>query len=207
MDAQDLLKLDNITIKRGSRVLATDISFTLTRSQGLRLTGPNGSGKSTFLKTLAGIHYDWHGTICWRGHRISALPSHMATHLVSHQNALKPTWTAIQNLRQWTGQSEEDNLLNALATMNVAHLAHVPCRYLSAGQARRVCLSRLFVTQAEIWLLDEPGVSLDTAGRDLLARQIQTFLDHGGMAIIVTHGDVFLPSTLELRFQAEAVLQ
>ena len=44
-------------------------------------------------------------------------------------------------------------------------LADVPVRILSAGQKRRVALTRLMFSVAPLWLLDESVTALDVAGR------------------------------------------
>jgi heme exporter protein A len=62
-----------------------------------------------------------------------------------------------------------------------------PAAHLSAGQRRRVGLARLLVTGRNVWLLDEPTVSLDAASVDLFASVITAHLAAGGMALIASH--------------------
>ncbi len=47
----------------------------------------------------------------------------------------------------------------------LAKLADRPARILSAGQKRRLALSRLVLSDAPLWLLDEPVTALDTEAR------------------------------------------
>jgi heme exporter protein A len=77
-----------------------------------------------------------------------------------------------------------------LAALNVAECADIPARALSAGQRRRVALGRLLLSQAALWILDEPLTNLDTAGAalvlDLIARHVGT----GGLALVAAHGEL-----------------
>ena len=58
-----------------------------------------------------------------------------------------------------------------LERVGLARQADLPCRYLCAGQKRRLALARLLVVaSAPLWLLDEPFAALDTAGQALVAR-------------------------------------
>src|SRR3546814_7261104 len=53
----------------------------------------------------------------------------------------------------------------ALRAMALEPLAPVPVRFLSSGQKRRAGLARVIAGRTRLWLLDEPGVGLDTADR------------------------------------------
>jgi heme exporter protein A len=75
-------------------------------------------------------------------------------------------------------------------------------RHLSQGQKRRVALSRLMLTRAKLWVLDEPFVALDHAAIELLANLIAGHLSQGGLAVITSHQLVTIgtqtPQVLEL---------
>jgi heme exporter protein A len=58
---------------------------------------------------------------------------------------------------------------------------------LSAGQKRRLALSRLLAAPRPIWLLDEPTASLDRAGQEVLAGMMGEHRARGGMVIAATH--------------------
>src|SRR5258708_3079107 len=60
----------------------------------------------------------------------------------------------------------------ALAAFALGPVADRPCRWLSAGQRRRLALARLVAAPAPIWLLDEPNAALDGGGDARLAALI-----------------------------------
>ncbi len=86
----------------------------------------------------------------------------------------------------------------ALDTFQLAALANRQAANLSAGQKRRLGLSRMLVTGRRIWLLDEPTVSLDSASTAVFAAMIGDHLAAGGLAVIATHIDLGLSAAQSL---------
>jgi heme exporter protein A len=65
-----------------------------------------------------------------------------------------------------------------------------------------VALSRLMLSSASLWVLDEPLVALDQDSIALLAGVISAHLQRGGMAVLTSHQQVDIAGatvqTLEL---------
>ena len=94
-----------------------------------------------------------------------------------------------------------------MSAFELTALADRPAGALSAGQKRRLGLARLLVTGREVWVLDEPTVSLDSDAVAMFARATQNHLAQGGAALIATHIDLGLAEaeTLDLApFRASA---
>ncbi|MGH6981201.1 MAG: ABC transporter ATP-binding protein, partial [Stellaceae bacterium] len=68
----------------------------------------------------------------------------------------------------------------------------VPCRFLSAGERKRLALARLLASPAELWLLDEPTTGLDAAAVDDLLHAVAGHVAAGGIAIVASHGPLAL---------------
>jgi heme exporter protein A len=170
------------------------LSFSLAPGEVLVLRGPNGSGKSSLLRLLAGFLAPAGGEVVWAGAKVAddAAAHRLRLHYVGHADALKGALTARENLAFAAALSgaPSDRIVGALAGFDLLALADVPARFLSAGQRRRLALARLLTGLRPLWLLDEPGVGLDSASR---ARLEQALADHrraGGLAVVATHGDV-----------------
>ena len=189
---------------RGERRVFANLDFAVSPGGLLVLTGPNGSGKSSLLRIMAGLLRPARGALTWDGVPVGDDPEAQAArlHYLGHLNAVKPVLTAAENLAFWAalhGQGA-DEVAAALATFDLTALAEVPVGMLSAGQKRRVALARLRVVPAEVWLLDEPTVGLDTAS---LARLDTAIADHratGGRVVAATHAALKAPDaeTLDL---------
>lgn len=168
-------------------MLFSGISFRVDPGGALALEGPNGSGKSSLLRLLAGLLAPVDGTI------EGATEAGGARGFLGHDAALKPRQRLGDELRYWARlDGGLARLPAAMAAVNVAGLADVPCRILSSGQRRRAGLARVIASGAPLWLLDEPTAGLDTASVALLAAAMATHRASGGMVVAAVHGDIGL---------------
>jgi heme exporter protein A len=195
-----MLAAESLTSIRGGRVLFKDLSFSLKAGEALLVAGPNGSGKTTLLRIIAGLLAPFSGHVGLSDGKASLAES---VHFVGHLDAMKGALSLRENLafyrRLFDGSGDEDN---ALARLGVGELAPLPVDALSAGQRRRGALSRLLVAKRPIWLLDEPGTSLDSDGQRLLGHVMDEHRAGGGMVIAATHAALDLAGARELRLGA-----
>jgi len=77
-----------------------------------------------------------------------------------------------------------------LAQLGLVGLEDVPVRMLSAGQQRRVALVRLWLSDAKLWVLDEPFTALDKSGVAFLQQRFTEHLLNGGAILLTTHQDL-----------------
>ncbi len=186
-----VLEVENLAAARGLRILFEKLSFRLETGESLELRGANGSGKSTLLRILAGLTRQHGGTV-----RYSGAGEDAPLHFLGHLDAVKPTETAAEQARFWARYFGREPQVAAAAMKRVglASRAAVPGRGLSAGQKRRLALTRLLIEPRPLWLLDEPTAALDTEGRALVAQLVAEHRAGGGMVIAAVHGDGFAGS-------------
>lgn len=185
------LSFDNLALERAERLVAEGLNARVAGGAVLLLLGPNGSGKSSLLRALAGLMPPVAGWIAWDGAAITEAPDAHRARLcfVGHQDAVKPGLSIVEHLRFWAGFGGGD-VNAALAAFNLAALADRPVRFLSAGQRRRLALSRLALRRCDLWLLDEPTTALDADSRQAFLDLLKRHLGHGGIAVIATHEDL-----------------
>lgn len=203
------LLASDLVVQRGGRRIIDHLSFQVAGGEALLLTGRNGAGKTTLIRTLAGYLKPVTGAITIRGWD-DERELREACHYVGHLDANKAGLTVLENLRFWQrylggfegarGEAEAgDRLWAALERFEIAPLADIPAGYLSAGQKRRLGLSRLLVAPRPVWLLDEPTVSLDARSTGLLAAIIEQHISGGGLVVAATHLPLGLSAARELR--------
>lgn len=190
--------VEGLTVSRGGRAVLSDVSLTVAAGEALLLTGPNGSGKTTLLRTIAGFLAPEAGRIALEGLAADA-ESAGQMHFVGHLNGIKPSLTVAENLAFWSRYLGGIGASDGLSRLDLDALAHIPAGYLSAGQKRRLGLSRLLAAPRPLWLLDEPTVSLDAASVELLAGLIGEHLSGGGLAIAASHVPLGIRAARELR--------
>lgn len=164
----------------------------------MELRGPNGSGKSSLLRLLAGLNAPASGYITLES-ELKDVGISEQTHYVGHADAIKPSLTVAQNLSFWAqflGGNENDLPLD---DFGLRHLKDDPAQLLSAGQKRKLALTRLLVTKRKLWLLDEPSIGLDISSLAALQSVIQKHLGEGGLVIAATHTELGIKATQALQ--------
>jgi heme exporter protein A len=177
-----------LACERNGRVVFSDVSFALEPGQCAELRGPNGAGKSSLLRLIAGLVPKSSGTLSFN----SADDIATQMHFIAHQDALKSAMTVSENLGFWCDVLDGVSIDAALAAFKLEALRNDPVQLLSAGQRRRLSLSRLFLAPRPIWLLDEPMTALDAASKNVLREHIKAHLKAGGSIVAATHGDLGL---------------
>jgi len=193
-----MLEAKNLTCVRGTRRLFKDLNFSTTAGELVELRGPNGSGKTSLLRILCGLATPAAGEVHWQGQNIRSLGEEYSAVVayLGHQNAIKDELSAMENLRisnacagKLLSPSEAQETLKRVG---LSQQQNLPARVLSAGQRRRLAMTRLLTGGARLWILDEVLTSLDDTAINLSREFITEHLKNGGMAIVATHQDLNL---------------
>jgi len=185
------LTATELTLWRGPNCLFEDLSFQVAAGSLLLVRGPNGAGKTTLLRVLCGLTRPETGHVEWRGKPIEKNRQAFGAELAyfGHVDGLKADLTVMQNLAfsaRLFGQSG-DRIPGLLDALSLSQCARLEARYLSAGQKRRTALARVLMSDATVWLLDEPVTNLDAAGRDFVEDRLRAHIAGGGLAVAATH--------------------
>ena len=188
-----MLEISNLACTRGDHLLFSGLNFSLSAGELLQVQGANGSGKTTLLRTLCGFMTPTAGKICWRGQNIRQLGEEYYAEMIylGHLNAIKDELNALENLRISAGLAgcdvDDKQFTAALRHMGLRGRETLPVKVLSQGQRRRVALARLLLSDAVLWILDEPLTALDVGAIGLMQDLIAAHLAKKGMVIYTTH--------------------
>jgi heme exporter protein A len=187
--------VEGLAIRRGERLLFEGLDLAVRAGEAVALTGRNGAGKTSLLRAMAGLLRPAAGRVWFEGADADDA-RHGDLHLIGHQDGLKPSRTAWEELRfhaLWTGGSEA-GARQAAEAFGLERLLGLEARRLSAGQRRRVALARLAASPRALWLLDEPMAPLDAAHRVAFGDFMQRHLARGGLIVAAVHDPLPIPA-------------
>lgn len=193
-----MLKANGLSLIRQSRVLFEHLSFSLNSGEAIWLEGKNGAGKTSLLRILAGLSQPDAGDVSWNGELLSVAREsyHQNLLYLGHQGAVNRELTPVENLQflcALHAPKSTEQIINTLQLVGLAGHEDVPAGHLSAGQQRRVALARLWLSDATLWILDEPFTALDMKAVAGLETKFLEHLDKGGMLLVTTHQHTALP--------------
>ena len=194
------LEAHDLECVRDDRTLFASLGFMLEAGHILLLEGPNGSGKTSLLRILSSIRLPDAGRVAWCGEDIYKLGPDYHEHLayVGHRDGIKQDLSPQENLRiarALGNPSTVHDIDDVLDQFGLYGFEDIPTCKLSAGQQRRLALARLRVTDAPLWILDEPFTSLDREGIEIFEQLMVQHTASGGIIVLTTHHRVRLDGT------------
>lgn len=128
--AQNVLKLENITMQFGGVVAVKSLSLEVNKGEIVSLIGPNGAGKTTAFNVITGVYSPTNGAVYFNGKKIvenhprgKMKKLYAGSEKGQYHGHLEPTPDKItklgiartfQNIRLWKSQSVFNNVLIAM---------------------------------------------------------------------------------------------
>ncbi len=168
-----MLHAERLTCIVDDRPLFAALTLSLAAGELLQVAGDNGAGKTSLLRILCGLARPESGVVSWQGLPLAKVRESFHRQLLwlGHKPGVNAALTADENLRFFFPASRLQQRESALAAVGLAGYEDLPLSQLSAGQQRRVALTRLWLTDAPLWILDEPFTALDATAMETLTRR------------------------------------
>jgi iron complex transport system ATP-binding protein len=173
-----MIAVSQLSVVLGGRRVLHDVSLAAGAGELVALCGPNGAGKSTLLRALAGLLPD---TPAPDPRLVAYLPqgARCAWGLTVEQVA---ALGRIPHRDAATGP-----VIEALRQCGILALRMTRVDRISGGEARRAMLARVFATEPDVFLLDEPTADLDPAASHDVMRLLRVTADAGRTVVVVLH--------------------
>ncbi len=183
-----MLDVLNLSFDYQEQPLLTKVAFHLPAGGLLHLRGGNGAGKTTLLKLIAGLYRPAEGEVQFSGQNIHQDLAAYQRQLcfVGHKTGINPSLTLRENCF-FDLQYQDSPIEQLITVFKLEQHLDLPAGLLSAGQRRQVGLLRLWMSDAKLWLLDEPLVALDDKALELIMAKIAAHREQGGAVLLTSH--------------------
>ncbi|MCL9971444.1 ABC-F family ATP-binding cassette domain-containing protein [Anoxybacillus kestanbolensis] len=178
----DVLTANNLAIGY-DHIIATNLSFRITRGDSIALIGPNGIGKSTLLKTIIKQLHPKQGEIRYGTNVQIGYYDQEQAQLTSNKRVIDELWDE-DRLRT---EKEIRTILGNFLFSGDDVLK--PVQTLSGGEKARLALAKLMMKKANVLVLDEPTNHLDLDSKEVLE---QALIEYPGTIIFVSHDRYFI---------------
>ena len=217
---KNLRKTYQVTRTEKQEVLkGVDVDFN--RGEFVALLGESGCGKSTFLNILAGLDFDYTGSIIFKENFIRDF-----TERELDEYRKNRVGTVFQNFNLIKQMTALENILMPLTLTKLApeerkaraeellemvglteHMNKKP-NQLSGGQKQRVAIARALANNPMILLADEPTGNLDPTASAEVMEILRDIAKSGRLVICVTHSEkVAANCTRVLRMEDGKIIQ
>jgi len=205
-----LLRIRGVTVRFGSIVALSDVSFEVRRGEILGLIGPNGAGKTTLFNCLSRLCEVERGAIDLDGKSLLEVPRHAVARVgigrTFQHLGLFDTMTVTDNVLVGTHVRERGGfwadalrlpalvrgerrartrVQDLIERLDLTAVAQAPVGGLPFPVKKRVELARALAAEPKLLLLDEPAGGLNHEEVERLGELVKTVRDAFGVTILM----------------------
>ncbi|WP_374111845.1 metal ABC transporter ATP-binding protein [Phormidium yuhuli] len=202
------MTVNNLTVYREHYLAVRDVSFSLEAGTDTAIVGPNGAGKSTLVQALLGILPRKAGEIFILGQPLSRrgrLPSVVREQIaylpqnflfdrripITVEELVELGWESPGIRLPWLGGRQRfQQVRQALARVDGAHLRSHSISSLSGGEMKRVLLAYCLVRPRSLLILDEAPAGLDIQSESEFYQLLYQLKQEQGWAILQVSHDL-----------------
>ena len=191
-----LLEIDGVTSGYGKVEVLHDLSIAVPEGSVVALLGPNGAGKTTALKVISGTLPVWRGEVRYAGSRLNGRSAYAIARsgvaLVPEGRGIFPGLNVKENLeigvRAASDKADGDrrSRLEGVLTRFPRLRERMSQRAgtLSGGEQQMLALSRAFLCEPRLLLMDEISMGLAPRIVEQLFESVEE-LRQGGLTIVL----------------------
>lgn len=191
--------MKDLSFQYDSEPVLEGITYHLDSGEFVTITGENGAAKSTLIKATLGILTAKTGQVTisktnkdGKALRMAYLPQQIASFNAGFPSTVDEFVKSGRYAKNgWFGRltaHDEEHVRASLESVGMWENRHKPIGSLSGGQKQRAIIARLFASDPDIFILDEPTTGMD-------AGTTRTFYDlmyhnthhHGKSVLMITH--------------------
>ncbi len=211
-----LLQVEDLSVHFGGLKAVDEVSLQVPAGGIVALIGPNGAGKTTFFNAIIRLQKLTTGTVRFAGRDVTHLSTADTARLGmarTFQNLrIYPNMTVLENVLVgchrhersglWAGgfglphqrreeKRSRERAKQALASVGLDTLAHLPAASLPYGSQRLVEIARALASEPRLLLLDEPAAGMNASERADLIQRIRN-INAAGITVLLVEHDIEL---------------
>ena len=193
------IEVENLSFYYDEEPVLTGINYHADAGEFVTLTGENGAAKSTLVKATLGLLKPKTGTVKIakeniEGKKLSVgyIPQQIASFNVGFPSTVlelvqsgrfpKDRW-----FKRLTDRDHE-HVKKALDAVGMWEMRHKKIGELSGGQKQRISLARVFATDPDLFILDEPTTGMDEKSRNNFYKLLRhSAHQHQKAILMITH--------------------
>jgi len=193
------IEVKNLTFSYDRTPVLEDVNYSVSASEFVILTGENGAAKSTLIKLTLGLLKPDQGSVCLaresienRKLRVGYIPQEIASFNVGFPSTVLELVRSGRYPRgNWFKRltaHDEEHVEKALKSIGMWGERFKRIGDLSGGQKQRISLARMFVSDPDLFILDEPTTGMDDCSRhDFYELMKHSAHVHKRAVLIITH--------------------
>ena len=193
------IKVDNLAFHYEKDPVLSEISFALKPKDFIMLTGENGAAKTTLIRNILGLLKPTIGQVnisrlnqYGKKLIVGYVPQQVASFNVGFPSTVLEL---VQSGRYQRGKwfkrldnEDKEKVRKALESVGMWDMRFKKIGALSGGQKQRISIARVFATDPDLFILDEPTTGMAAQSREELYRQLKHQCDvHDKGILMVSH--------------------
>lgn len=196
---EPVVSLKDLCIKYGEKVIIHNLNWTVYKGDRWALVGRNGSGKTTLFSILFADHPQAYahdirlfgrrrgsGESIWD---IKRRINYLGPEQMSYLNPGSFLKTGLQFLQEQQQNFDHSSLDYMISFFEARSILNRQIRMLSSGELQLLMIVKCFLSDKELWLLDEPFQFLDNHKKEKVSDYLASHLRKDLTVIMITHYD------------------
>ena len=195
----DYIKVNNLSFVYDAEPVLENVAFRISAGEFVTLTGENGAAKSTLVKATLGIIKPKTGeikiakqNIKGKKLRVAYLPQQIASFNAGFPSTVKEFVISGRFPRSgWfkrITQHDLEHVEKSLRSVGMWEQRDKRMGALSGGQKQRVAIARMFASDPDLFILDEPTTGMDAGTANTFYELMHhSAHNHGKSVLMITH--------------------
>ena len=196
----DLLRLEDVSVRLGGRQILSDVSFGIRAGEFTGLIGPNGAGKTTLLRVILGLQPVTSGEVLLDGaprpHRdasIGYVPQKLAIEPDIPLRVRDVVGLGLDGQKfgvRLPSRARREAVNDMLIAVGAQRYADARIGELSGGEQQRVMIAHALISRPRLLLLDEPLANLDISSEQGIVSVLARLARAEHVAVLLSAHDM-----------------